>query len=98
MNEPQANAETLLGCVFDDLRDGLRNTISPEEYNRRKYDFVFHMLDWKEDLDRLIELFSEPGQYSRDSATKLIVGFLYHVVPHLDAAFTLLLDGPSEHR
>lgn len=91
MSNSQA-LEKLLGSVFDDLRAGSRAELSPEDYARRRHDFVFHMLDWQDDLEKLAGLFRRPNSIEEDGASTLLVGFLSHVVPHLNAAGRLLLD------
>jgi hypothetical protein len=50
------------------------------------------MLDWESDLRRMVALVDEPGKVSSKEATTFIIGFLYHVIPHLNAAGNLLLD------
>lgn len=90
-----SNAEQvrkLLEKVFDDCREGLREELSREEYQRRKDDFVFHMTDWQDNLEELQRLFSNPGSQSCNQATATIIGFLSHVLPHLTTAGDLLLD------
>jgi hypothetical protein len=84
--------EQLLGKVFDNAREGLREVLDPQEYEKRRHDFIFHMADWKDDLERLADLFNNPDQKDVETATLLVIGFLYHVAPHLDVAGRLLLD------
>jgi hypothetical protein len=84
--------EQLLGRVFDGAREGLREDLDPEEYEKRKHDFIFHMTDWKDDLERLAALFNNPDPQGEEAASVLLIGFLYHAVPHLNAAGRLLLD------
>jgi hypothetical protein len=84
--------EQLLGQVFDLARQGLRETLDPEEYERRRRDFIFHMIDWRDDLERLADWFKHPEQLEAESAGSFLIGFLYHVIPHLNAAGRLLLD------
>jgi hypothetical protein len=55
-------------------------------------DFVFHMLDWIDDLHSLADLYRQPEPYSKSDAGRLVAGFLYHVIPHLMEAGRLLLD------
>jgi hypothetical protein len=87
-----SKVEQLLACVFDGAREGLREELAPEEYENRQHDFVFHMTDWQDDLQRLTDLFKNPDKYDEETASTLVIGFLYHVVPHLNAAGRLLLD------
>jgi hypothetical protein len=87
-----AHAEELLAKVFDGAREGLRAELSRDEYERRRHEFVFHLGDAREDLARLAELLAEPDKLDEEAASALIIGFLYHAVPHLNAACRLLLD------
>jgi hypothetical protein len=84
--------EDLLGKVFDASRDGLRDRVSPAEYQRLREDFIFHMVDWTDDLERLRELRDRPEIFDTESSSAMVAGFLYHVIPHLTAAGRLLLD------
>ncbi|MFN0052069.1 MAG: hypothetical protein ACKV0T_07755 [Planctomycetales bacterium] len=83
--------DALLRAVFDDFQDEPCETLDSKEYEQRRLDFVFHMTDWMDDIDGILNLFSNPDQKDVDSATTFLVGFLYHVVPHLNAAAKLLL-------
>jgi hypothetical protein len=82
----------LLGRVFDGARGSLRADLPADEYERRKLDFVFHMTDWSNDLARLADCAEHPDRLDDEAASRLVIGFLYHVVPHLNAAGRLLLD------
>lgn len=82
----------LLESVFDELREGVRESVPSADYDRMRFDFAFHMTDWSGDLEKFAELCEHPDSWSRDDATKFIVGFMYHVVPHLNAAHELLLS------
>jgi hypothetical protein len=53
-------------------------------------DFVFHMTDWLEDLERLVALYKEPGQATKQAARNVVYGFLIHALPHLMEAGRLL--------
>ena len=63
---------------------------------RAREDFVFHMTDWLDDLDRLKAIYEHPEQFDRLEAGREIFGFLIHVIPHLKAAGRLLLDEISD--
>ena len=84
--------EEALGKVFDALREGQRGELSPAEYQRRKHDFIFHMLDWKDDIDRFSRWLDNPDVTDAEEASTFVAAFLIHVVPHLNAAGRLLLD------
>ena len=87
--------EQLMSRVFDSAREGLREKVDPDAYEKRRHDFVFHMTDWHSDLEQLVELYKNPDKYDEDSASTFLIGFLYHVIPHLNAAGRLLLDKVS---
>jgi hypothetical protein len=92
MTPPTSALEHLLGQVFDECREGLREELDPKEYTRRRQDFIFHMTDWRSDLQGLARLYECPEGRDADSASTFLVGLLYHVIPHLAAAGRLLLD------
>lgn len=91
MSECSEKLTRILEAVFDAMRDDWRSDLSAEEYDERKADFVFHMTDWKGDLDRLAALYQNPAS-DADAAADSVVAFLFHVIPHLNAAGHLLLD------
>lgn len=49
------------------------------------------MTDWDKDLKGLASLSIDPRSKDADEATAFLVGFLYDVAPHLQAAAKLLL-------
>ena len=53
------------------------------------------MTDWQSDLEQLADLFKNPDKYDEDYTSNFLIGFLYHVIPHIDAAGRLLLDQVS---
>ena len=89
---PTTALRELLGKIYDEARDGEPAELGPEQYARRRHDFVFHMTDWLSDLDRLSKLYKSPEEADLEHATVFLIGFLYHVVPHLGTAGRLLLD------
>ena len=87
----------LLNKVFDRVReDCLPELVDPSAYNNWRQDFVFHMTDWMQDLERLRKLFNNPEQFGVENASHVIVSCLIHVIPHLNAAGRLLLDEVSD--
>jgi hypothetical protein len=50
------------------------------------------MTDWLGDLEQLADLFKQPDQVGEEAVSACVIGFLYHVTPHLNAAGRLLLD------
>ena len=77
----------LLGQIFDTFQE----VEHPEERIRQKQEFVFHMTDWTSDLKKIAGLYQNPKKLGPD-ASKIVVAFLYHAIPHLNAAGRLLLD------
>jgi hypothetical protein len=61
-----------------------------------RHNFVFHMTDWKRDLEKLAEFYKHPERFDMDSAGDIVVGFLYHALSHVRAAARLLLDWEPE--
>lgn len=102
MKAAVSRLEQLLGRVFDGASEGLRAGLDSQEYEKRKHEFVFHMTDWIGDLEQLAGLFGDPDHEDDDAASDVVVGFLYHVIPHLNAAGRLLLgdvgDPFSSHK
>jgi hypothetical protein len=83
----------LLNKVFDRVREGrLPEAEDASQYEEWRRDFVFHLMDWTADVERLRELFDNPHEYDVEAASHLIVSFLIHVIPHLNNAGRLLLD------
>jgi hypothetical protein len=78
--------------VYDDAQRGEKKRLGREEYARRRQDFVFHMTDWLNDLDMLQAIYRKPEDCDVKETTIDIMGILYHVIPHLNAAGRLLLD------
>jgi hypothetical protein len=85
-----------LESVFDEMREGEKKELTAAEYEQRRYDFAFHMTDWLNDLDTLVKVYRAPEHVDRKIAREFLVGFLYHVIPHLNAAGRLLLDEVSD--
>ena len=77
----------ILGHVFDNVQ----TADNPQAHERQRQEFVFHMTDWDEELESLAKLYSN-RHMSEAEATQVVVEFLYHALPHLNAAGRLLLD------
>jgi hypothetical protein len=98
--EQNARLEHLLEKLFDSQREEWKEELPWEEFEQRRHDFVFHMTDWTSDLERLAALFNKPDEQDETATFAFMIGFLYHVVPHLDAAANLRLgqiDNPFPH-
>jgi hypothetical protein len=61
----------------------------PASRDRRTYDFVFHMTDWQEDLEKLSRVYRKPDEATDAKWREAVEGFLYHVIGHLLAAADL---------
>jgi hypothetical protein len=84
---PSKALQKLLASVYNHFQ---RLDDRKANANARR-DFVFHMTDWLSDLDHLVAIYKHPERVDAEQASE-IVGFLYHVIPHLNAAGRLLLD------
>jgi hypothetical protein len=84
--------EGFMAKVFDAVFEEEREGADPAEYERRRQDFAFHMTDWAGELEQMAALQRNLEQSDPEEAATFIIGFLYHVVPHLNAAGRLLLD------
>lgn len=82
----------LLGRVFDEHREDLREALTREEYAQLRADFIFHMTDWIDDVDQLQKMRSQAETLSTDDAMTFLIGFLYHATAHIKAAGRLLVD------
>jgi hypothetical protein len=76
--------EERLRAVFVELQD----SDSPG-FRERQDDFVFHMLDWKDDLEQLAALYSRPEHFSPEEVHKIVQAFMYHASSHIVAAARL---------
>lgn len=85
---PTKKLEQLLAAVYNSLQ----KIGDPKSNARRRRNFVFHMTDWMEDLDRLSELYKNPDQFDQKAAAEVVAHFLLHAIPHLRAAGRLALD------
>lgn len=87
MADRLTQAEALMARVFDELCDADPNSA---EYARRRFDFAFHMCDWLGDLDALHAALSNPAAVDAEKFASDIYGILFHIIPHLRAAFRAL--------
>jgi len=89
----QEQYRELMRQVFDELREGVRESTSPEKYEELRESFAFHMTDWVDDIQTVVELQKGSNSISSQDAAKKVIGLLYHMIPHLTEAGNLLLDG-----
>jgi hypothetical protein len=64
------------------------DTAQPDFEDRRR-DFVFHLLEGKDDVAALAALYAAPERYSDDEALRIVQSFLYHAASHIAAAARL---------
>lgn len=76
------------------IQEAVQNT--SELASSESADVAFHMTDWLGDLDRLVQFYSAPEQFSDQEVHRLLVNFLVHVPNHVAvaAAAALLADSP----
>lgn len=89
MNDRLKQAEQLMAKVFDVLSD---DSSGSESLAQRRFDFAFHMCDWLNDLDGLHEALANPAAVDPEKFASNLYGTLFHIIPHLRAAFRAL-DG-----
>ena len=78
----------LLGQAFDDYAN---ESASAPEHRGRRDDFVFHMTDWRGDLEALARLYAHPDEHTRAAAGEAVFAFLIHALGHLNEAARLML-------
>lgn len=93
---PSAELKKLLAKIYDSLNSHLRKEKPSAVYQLMRHDFVFHMTDWLNDLKRLNDIYDAPDKVRLRDAERDIIGLLYHVIPHLNAAGRLLLGDVSD--
>jgi len=59
-------------------------------------DIAFHMTDWKEDLDHLVDLYHNVDSVIDSDIRKGVISFLAHAANHIAAAKKLIGLGPIE--
>jgi hypothetical protein len=84
--------EQLLQEIFDDAREGLRDELPADEYERRRWEFGFHLADCRDDIRKPSEIMENSDQRDEAETTTFVMGALLHMVPHLKAAARLLWD------
>ncbi len=53
-------------------------------------DIAFHMTDWIDNLESIIELYEKPDFYKAEDVNKILLDFLIHAPEHIIAASKLL--------
>jgi len=80
-------ARNILRAVYSEVRES-----HELEYGNEQEAFSFHMSECLDDMEGVVSLLKTSSEPAGVVARR-IVGFLYHVVPHLNAAARLLLNG-----
>lgn len=62
------------------------SSAGPANQDRRTHDFVFHLIDWYEDLVRLADAMEHPDTTSDEAWSEAVMGLLIHVSGHLATA------------
>src|SRR5438093_13246826 len=73
---PSPELRKLLERVFDFWQGDEREP--KDVYERRRFDFVFHMTDWLRDLEGLTKLYAHPTDVNTKEARRLVFEFLTH--------------------
>jgi hypothetical protein len=77
--------------LLERMFDRKRRFADVEDYERKRHEFVFHMIDWEDDLRELYKLYDRPLEHEA-RASEIVTGYLIHTTSHLNAAGRLLLD------
>jgi hypothetical protein len=85
---PSKELQKLLASVYNYYQHLDDRAVNAEV----RRDFVFHMTDWLDDLDRIKAVYDHPEPSDRRAAAQDIAEFLYHVTAHIMEAARLLLD------
>ena len=80
----RATLKQKLGESFERIADTDRRV-----RKQRRKDFVFHMVDWEDDLFRLAEFFRTPGRYGPRETDRILRRFLHHAPEHIVQAARL---------
>ena len=78
--------------IFRDHNSGT----GPMDKDPRTYDFVFHMVDWYDDLRRLAKVMKDPETADNKQWSDAVYGFLIHVSGHVAAAAKIAGHKPIE--
>jgi hypothetical protein len=84
-NDENMTIKKILGKFYS--RHVCRHEIN---FTENKYDFVFHMTDWIDDLYELADLYKKPENKSYDEIHSAVYGFLSHAMSHIHAAAKLI--------
>lgn len=90
---PTLELQVVLGKVNDAYQHQSGRALNDE----CRQDFIFHMTDWLDDLQRLASLYDRPKEVPDAEAEDRVFSFLIHEVPHLMAAGHLLLGEAMTH-
>jgi hypothetical protein len=63
---------------------------------QERYDLAFHLTDWVEDLQHVVDFLESPEKYSDEQIRETIIAFVIHAPYHLNHAADILIDGPVQ--
>lgn len=75
-----------LTALLKEVYNAYQQQDTRDDNARCRWNFIFHMTDWIEDLQELTNLYQHPERYDKAAAEQIVFGFLVHAVPHLQAA------------
>ncbi len=55
------------------------------------WEIAFHMTDWLDDIEKLLEFFLAPNHFDSKTITSRLIGFLVHAPEHVGEAAKLLI-------
>jgi hypothetical protein len=87
MKKKPLTIEQVLGRTFDRFVGKTRG------HSKKKAEFIFHMTDWRSDLEELAKLYDAPEMVERKAAGQIVYGFIIHAVSHANAARRLIEPG-----
>ena len=86
MNADRAAVRELYAKMFDALNE----EDGTSELRQRRATFAFHMSDCATDIEELHRLASDPTGVDADANASRFYGLMFHLLPHLRAAFRAL--------
>ncbi|MFA5010666.1 MAG: hypothetical protein WC644_01820 [Ignavibacteria bacterium] len=74
--------------VFNKMENSLLNSkINGKKFSKKKArDIVFHMRDWIFEFMELVSYYKNPGNFSEDEISVILMNFLIHAPAHIAAA------------
>ena len=76
--------------LYARLFDALNEDDGSTDQRQRRAEFAFHMSDTVTDIEELHRLASDPTRVDVDATASKFYGLMFHLLPHLRAAFRAL--------